>query len=112
MLFAYIGSFAIRNSLSDVWIMTLFAILGYLMQRAGYPLAPLVLGAILGPLAERYFTTSMIASDNSLSIFVDRAVTTALLIIWVALLALLVWRATRHDNPKPPPTPTRASRQR
>ena len=102
VLFAYIGSFAIRNSLSDVWIMTLFAILGYLMQRAGYPLAPLVLGAILGPLAERYFTTSMIASDNSLSIFVDKPVTTALLIIWVALLALLVWRATRRGDPQPP----------
>ena len=87
VLFAYIGAFAIRNSLSDVWIMVLFAVLGYLMQRTGYPVAPLVLGAILGPLFERYFVTSMIASDNSLSIFVDNAVSLSLVIIWAALLA-------------------------
>ena len=101
VLFAYIGAFAIRNSLSDVWIMTLFAVLGYLMQRAGYPLAPLVLGAILGPLLERYFVTSMIASDNSLSIFVDSGISLTLVIIWVALLAFLVYRAIRR-KPQPP----------
>jgi len=99
VLFAYIGAFAIRNSLSDVWIMVLFAVLGYLMQRTGYPVAPLVLGAILGPLFERYFVTSMIASDNSLSIFVDNAVSLSLVIVWAALLALLIWRATRPAAP-------------
>jgi len=99
VLFAYIGAFAIRNSLSDVWIMVLFAVLGYLMQRTGYPVAPLVLGAILGPLFERYFVTSMIASDNSLGIFVDNGVSLSLVIVWAALLALLIWRATRPAAP-------------
>jgi putative tricarboxylic transport membrane protein len=101
VLFAYIGSFAIRNSLSDVWIMVLFAVLGYLLQRAGYALAPLVLGAILGPLLERYFVTSMIASNNDLTVFVDKPVSVVLVMIWVALLGFLVWRALRRQGPPP-----------
>lgn len=96
VLFAYIGAFAIRNSLSDVWIMTLFAILGYFLQKWGYPLAPLVLGAILGPLAERYFTTAMISSGNDPTIFITRPISAVLVVIWVAVLAFLVYRSVAH----------------
>jgi putative tricarboxylic transport membrane protein len=93
VLFAYIGAFAIRNSISDVWIMTLFAVLGYFLQKWGYPLAPLVLGAILGPLAERYFTTAMISSGNDPTVFVTRPISGVLTVLWVAVLAFLVYRS-------------------
>lgn len=102
VLFAYIGAFAIRNSLSDVWIMTLFAVLGFFMQRWGYPLAPLVLGAVLGPLAERYFTTTMIASDNDLTLFVERPISAVLLVIWLILIGFLVRRAMRSRRAATP----------
>lgn len=98
VLFAYIGAFAIRNSISDVWIMTLFAVLGYFMQRWGYPLAPLVLGAILGPLAERYFTTAMISSGNEISIFVTRPISAVLVVAWVLVLGFLVYRTVRQSR--------------
>jgi putative tricarboxylic transport membrane protein len=98
VLFAYIGAFAIRNSISDVWIMTLFAVLGFFLQKWGYPLAPLVLGAILGPLAERFFTTAMISSDNDLSIFVTRPISAVLIVIWVAVLGFLVYRSIAQSR--------------
>lgn len=98
VLFAYIGAFAIRNSLSDVWIMTLFAALGFFMQRWGYPLAPLVLGAILGPLAERYFVTAMISSGNDPMTFVQRPISLGLVVLWIAVLSFLVYRAVRQSR--------------
>jgi len=98
VLFAYIGAFAIRNSISDVWIMTLFAVLGYFMQRWGYPLAPLVLGAILGPLAERFFTTAMISSANDISVFVTRPISATLVVLWVLVLCFLVFRAVAQSR--------------
>ncbi|UPK75469.1 tripartite tricarboxylate transporter permease [Nocardioidaceae bacterium SCSIO 66511] len=96
VLFAYIGAFAIRNSMSDVWVMTMFAGLGFFMQRWGYPLAPLVLGAILGPLAERYFVTAMISSGNDPMVFIDRPISAVLTVVWVLLLTFLVYRAVRN----------------
>lgn len=96
VLFAYIGAFAIRNSISDVWIMTVFAVLGYFLQKWGYPLAPLVLGAILGPLAERYFTTAMISSGNDPTVFLTRPISAVLMVVWVAVLGFLVYRSIAH----------------
>ncbi|MGJ9411391.1 tripartite tricarboxylate transporter permease [Aeromicrobium sp. CF4.19] len=93
VLFAYIGAFAIRNSISDVWVMVLAAAVGFGMQRFGYPLAPLVLGAILGPLAERFFVTAMISADNDISIFVTRPISAGLVVLWVLVLGFLVYRA-------------------
>lgn len=101
ILFSYIGAFAIRNSMSDVWIMTAFAVIAYFMQRWGYPLAPLVLGAILGPLAERYFVTAMISSNNDPMVFVRQPISAALLALWVVILAFLVYRAVAQSKYPP-----------
>jgi putative tricarboxylic transport membrane protein len=98
VLFAYIGAFALRQSMSDVWIMTGFGILGFFMVRGGYPLAPLVLGAILGPLAERYFMTTMIRNDNDWTVFFTRPLSLVLLIITVGVFALLAYRAYRDHR--------------
>jgi putative tricarboxylic transport membrane protein len=98
VLFAYIGAFALRQSMSDVWIMTGFGILGFFMIRGGYPLAPLVLGAILGPLAERYFMTQMIRTDNDWTGFVTRPLSLVLILISVGVFALLAYRAYRDHR--------------
>jgi putative tricarboxylic transport membrane protein len=65
------------------------------MVKGGYPLAPLVLGAILGPLAERYFNTTMIRTDNDWTIFFTRPLSATLLAITIATFALLAYRALR-----------------
>jgi len=95
VVFAYVGAFALRQSMSDVWIMTAFGVLGFFMLRGGYPLAPLVLGAILGPLAERYFQTTMIRNANDWTVFFTRPLSAALLAIAFAVFVLLAYRAAR-----------------
>ncbi len=103
VLFAFIGAFALRNSMADVWIMTGFAVLGFFMLRNGYPLAPLVLGTILGPLAERYFLTSMISFDNDWTVFFTRPLSGTFMAIWVVVLVLLVIKTYRQSRRPPPP---------
>ena len=98
VLFAYIGAFALRQSMSDVWIMTGFGILGFFMLRGGYPLAPLVLGAILGPLAERYFQTTMIRNANDWTVFFTRPLSLALLLITFAVFGVLGYRAIKESR--------------
>ena len=97
-LFAYVGAFALRQSMSDVWIMTAFGVLGFFMLRGGYPLAPLVLGAILGPLAERYFTTTMIRNANDWTVFFTRPLSAVLLVITLAVFIVLAHRAIKESR--------------
>lgn len=84
--FCLIGAFALRNDMADVWFMALFGILGYFMRRYALPIPPLILGVILGPLAESYFLTTMIGEANDITVFFRRPVSSSLLIISIALL--------------------------
>lgn len=83
--FCLIGAFALRNDMADVWFMALFGILGYFMRRYGLPIPPLILGVILGPLAESYFLTAMIGAANNIWVFFHRPVSASLLIISLAI---------------------------
>jgi putative tricarboxylic transport membrane protein len=67
-----IGGYAPTQSLHDVWLMLVFGIVGYLMRKLDYPLAPAVLAIVLGPLAEPALRQSLIISDGSFAIFFTR----------------------------------------
>jgi len=67
-----IGGYAPTQSMHDVWLMLIFGIVGYLMRKLDYPLAPAVLAIVLGPLAEPALRQSLIISDGSFSIFFTR----------------------------------------
>ena len=67
MVFCFIGAFALRNDMADVWLTMLFGVLGFFMRRYDLPIPPLVMGVILGPMAEQYFLTSMVAHGNDLT---------------------------------------------
>lgn len=82
-----IGSYAINNSLFDVWLMLAFGVGGYFLHRAGFSLGAVVLGLILGPIAEMGFGQSLIMSQGSISIFFNRPIC---LILW-GLVALLLF---------------------
>jgi putative tricarboxylic transport membrane protein len=88
VVFCFLGAFALRNDMADVWLTMLFGVAGFFMRRWDLPIPPLVMGIILGPMAEGYFLTSMVANGNDLSVFVTRPVSTVVL----ALAAvMLVW---------------------
>jgi putative tricarboxylic transport membrane protein len=90
--FCLIGAFALRNDMADVWFMALFGILGYFMRRHELPIPPLILGVILGPLAESYFLTTLIGEGNDYSVFFRRPISACLLTISVGLLIMPLMR--------------------
>ena len=86
-----VGAFGVRNNMADVYICIGFGILGYLLRRFSVPSAPLILGVILGPLAERYFLTSMISYDNQVSIFFTRPLSGTIMALAFAFLVWSLW---------------------
>ncbi len=97
-----VGAFGVRNNMADVYICIGFGILGFAMQRFNVPTAPLILGVILGPLAERYFLTSMISYDNQVSIFFTRPLSGTIMALAFVFLVWSLWpnikRITHRDN--------------
>ena len=64
-----IGSFAMKNSLFDVWVMLIAGVLGYFLSKAKVPTSPAILGLILGPMAEKNFRTALLKSSDDVSVF-------------------------------------------
>lgn len=80
VLFCLVGAYANRNSLSDVWMIIVFGVVGYLFEKFDFPIAPLVLGAILGPIGEQNFMRSLIVSHNDWTVFFRQPLSCALMI--------------------------------
>jgi len=95
VVFCFVGAFAQRNSLPDLYVMAVFGLIGFLFERFKFPLAPLVLGTILGPLAENNFMTTMVSYDNDWTIFFRRPISGTILALSAAGLLWPVLRAAR-----------------
>lgn len=93
VLLCAVGSFATGNNLALVFTVAVFGIVGYFMDRNGYPVAALVLGAVMGTMVEQNFVTSLIKSDGSVMPFFDRPVASvlALMTLGAMLWPLGVW---------------------
>jgi putative tricarboxylic transport membrane protein len=81
IIFCVVGTFAVRNNFGDVWIMMIFAIIGFFMERYDYPLAPLILGVVLGPIAEKNLRQAMIISGNDPMVLVSSPLSVTLIIV-------------------------------
>ena len=103
LMFCLVGAFAINNSPFDLWILIAFGVLGWFMESHGYPVAPAILGLLLGGMLEEHFVTSMIKAEGNLWMFVDRPIAMGLailtLLIWTASLAFKVRRARSSGQP-------------
>jgi putative tricarboxylic transport membrane protein len=73
-----IGSFAIAGRIFDVYVMFAFGILGFILREMEYPMAPLVLGIVLGDLLDKSFRRGMTLSDGSLEPFFMRPISSIL----------------------------------
>jgi len=100
--FCLLGAFALRNDMTDVWFMAIFGIVGYFMRRYDLPSPPMILGLILGPLAEKYFLTSMIGAENDFSIFFRRPVSGSIMVISIALLIVPFLRGLGKKGKRTP----------
>lgn len=86
LLFCMVGTFAINNSLFEIGVMLVAGLIAYLLEENHFPIAPAILGVVLGGMLEENFITSMIKADDNLMAFVGRPIAATL-----AVLTLLVW---------------------
>jgi TctA family transporter len=93
LLFCLVGAYAMTNSFYGVLIMLVFGIIGWLMEENGFPIAPAILGLVLGELLEQSFMTSMIKADGNALVFFERPIAGVLGAVTVLVWGLMLWRA-------------------
>ncbi|MFQ5846708.1 MAG: tripartite tricarboxylate transporter permease [Candidatus Methylomirabilales bacterium] len=96
-----LGSYAIRNSLFDSFVMIFFGVLGYLMRRSGFPVVPMLLAMVLGPTIEQHLRLSLIIARGDPSTFVTHPISAAFLVLALLSLTAPLWgrfRVTRRGR--------------
>jgi putative tricarboxylic transport membrane protein len=96
VMFCFIGALAARNNVNDLWTIVAFGAVGYLFEKFRFPIAPLVLGTILGPLAENYFLTAMISAEGDWTTFFTRPVSLVLMLLSAITLVYPTYRRWRE----------------
>jgi putative tricarboxylic transport membrane protein len=100
LLFAAVGAYSIDNSLFGVIIMLAMGLLAFVMEENGFPVAPAILGLVLGPMLEGNFMTAMIKADGNLLGFFERPIAAALgaitVLVWLSPLVLKLLRHKRR----------------
>jgi putative tricarboxylic transport membrane protein len=95
LAFCVIGSYALSNRLFDVWVMLGFGLLGFIMERHKIPLAPFVIGFVLGPIAEEKLSAGLMSSGGSFWPIVERPISATFFILSILLLAMPLIRRYR-----------------
>lgn len=98
MILCVVGSYAIRNNLFDVGVMLAFGFVGYFMKRWGYSTPSMILGVILGPMAEGEFRRALMLSKGEWSFFWRSPVSIILLILIIVTLLGPTLRKTRPQK--------------
>jgi putative tricarboxylic transport membrane protein len=88
LLFATLGVYSLSNSVVDLLVMYAIGVLGFFMRRYDFPVGPVILGVILGPLMEAQFRRALQVSEGDLTVFVTRPLSLTILVL--ALVALVV----------------------
>ncbi len=103
LIFCIVGAFASNNAVYGVTIMLVFGVVGYLMEENGFPIAPCVLGIVIGPLLEKNLISTLIKSQGNLIDFVNRPVAFALFaffcLIWLSII--YSWVKPHKDDDAP-----------
>jgi TctA family transporter len=102
LLFCIVGSFAINNTVFGVLLTLVFGVLAFVLEENGFPVAPAILGVVLGQMMEENFIKSMIKSDGDITAFVTRpiagflAVSTFIILLWP--VGAWMWRRYRRPQ--------------
>jgi putative tricarboxylic transport membrane protein len=95
MAFSAIGIYSVNNSSFEIYLTALFGILGFVWLKLGFPLAPMLLGFVLGPMVEEHLRRAMLMSGGDPSVFIRRPISLAFLIATVLILIVMVAPAVR-----------------
>jgi TctA family transporter len=104
LAFCIVGAFATNNSSFNIIVMLVFGLLGFFMEENDIPIAPCILGIVLGGMLEANFVTSMIKADGDLFAFFERPIAAGLgiftILVWT-LPFLLRWRRKSRERAEP-----------
>jgi putative tricarboxylic transport membrane protein len=97
LVLCVIGAYALNNTVGNVYVLAVFGVVGYAMVKVGFPLAPFILGVILGDQIEINLIRA-IMSDPDPWLFVTRPISGVLLAMSVASVAAAIWQHQRHQR--------------
>jgi len=92
IMFSFLGVYTMNNSIQDLFLMVGFGVIGYLMKRLDIPAAPVILGIVLGKLMEEKMRQSLVISDGSLMIFINRPISLFLLLLAIVAITNPYWK--------------------
>jgi len=98
ILFCLVGAFSINNSVFDIGVMILFGVVGYLLNKFDFEAAPLILGFVLGPMFEVNLRRSLLMSQGSFGIFVERPIALVALIVCAILIIIPLIQTIRKRS--------------
>ena len=95
MTFCIAGAYSTNNRIYDIYIILIFGIIAYFLRRMDFQLVPILLGIVLGPLAEKNFRRAMVISKGSFDIFFTRPISCAFLVIAIGSVLLFAFKNYR-----------------
>ena len=104
LVFATLGAYSLHQSVVDLVTLYVFGLLGFMMRRWGFPVAPAVIGLILGPLAESQFRKALAISQGDPSVFLTHPISATLLALTAALVLVpWIYRVVRERRARQVP---------
>ena len=100
VFFSVLGTYSIRFLTYDVWVMTLFGVIGYFMRKFGYPIAPMVLATVIAQMMEMSLGQSMLMSQGSIYILFTRPISGAFMALAFASIIRGIWLQMRTHAPE------------
>jgi putative tricarboxylic transport membrane protein len=91
-----VGGYAPTQDMHDVWLMLIFGVGGYFMRKLDYPMAPMVLAIVLGPLAEASMRQALLQSGGSLMVFIERPISGPIVGVAMLLFLMPVFKAFKR----------------
>ncbi|XAW89003.1 tripartite tricarboxylate transporter permease [Vibrio sp. CDRSL-10 TSBA] len=103
VVLSVVGAYAINNSITDVWWMMAFGVLGYFMRQYNYPIAPVILGVILSDLMDQNWRRAMLSEQDNILSFIQGIFTSPISTVLAVVIALIylsqtpVWKKIKHN---------------
>jgi len=97
LVLCVIGAYAVNNTMNGVYVLLIFGVLGYALVKTGFPLAPLILGLILGEQIELNLIRAIMTNDDPW-LFITRPISGGLLLVAAISVGLSIWQHVRHTR--------------
>jgi len=97
LVLCVVGAYALNNTMNSVYVLLIFGVFGYVLVKAGFPLAPLILGLILGDQIEVNLIRAIMTDSDPL-LFLTRPISGGLLLAAVLSVVLAIWQHLRHQK--------------